>query len=103
MLGRDLACKRPSHFFQERPKRYLFCSGYNFALAEIREYRQCCVPHSDPGAELLLGVVLAHLLLAFELYPSEKEIVWKMSGIASPSVKGSKTTKPEMPILMTSL
>ncbi|KAL1946339.1 hypothetical protein VTO73DRAFT_15466 [Trametes versicolor] len=60
------------------------CIGYNFALAEIR-------------------VVLAHLLLAFELYPSKKEIVWKMSGIASPSVKGSKITKPEMPILMTSL
>ncbi|KAI0764536.1 cytochrome P450 [Trametes elegans] len=60
------------------------CIGYNFALAEIR-------------------VILAHLLLAFEFAPSEKEIVWKMSGIASPSVKGSKTTKPEMPVLMTRL
>ncbi|KAI0657006.1 cytochrome P450 [Cubamyces menziesii] len=60
------------------------CIGYNFALTEIR-------------------VVLSHLLLAFEFAPSDKEIVWKMSGIASPSVKGSKTTKPEMPVLMTGL
>ncbi|KAI0676593.1 cytochrome P450 [Trametes maxima] len=60
------------------------CIGYNFALAEIR-------------------VILAHLLLAFEFAPSGKEIIWKMSGIASPSVKGSKTTKPEMPVLMSPL
>ncbi|KAI0332868.1 cytochrome P450 [Cubamyces sp. BRFM 1775] len=60
------------------------CIGYNFALTEIR-------------------VVLSHLLLAFEFAPSDKEIVWKMSGIASPSVKGSKTTRPEMPVLMSSL
>ncbi|KAI8976641.1 cytochrome P450 [Trametes punicea] len=60
------------------------CIGYNFALAEIR-------------------VVLSHLLLAFAIAPSDKEIVWKMSGIASPSVKGSKTTKPEMPVLLTRL
>ena len=46
---------------------------------------------------------MSHLLLAFEFAPSDKEIVWKMSGIASPSVKGSKTTKPEMPVLMTGL
>ncbi|KAI0642531.1 cytochrome P450 [Trametes meyenii] len=60
------------------------CIGYNFALAEIR-------------------VILAHLLMAFEIAPSGKEIIWKMSGIASPSVKGSKTTKPEMPVLMSPL
>ncbi|OSC96592.1 cytochrome P450 [Trametes coccinea BRFM310] len=58
------------------------CIGYNFALAEMR-------------------VLLAHLVLNFEIAPSDKEIVWKMSGIASPSVKGSKTTKPEMPVRLT--
>ncbi|KAI9066851.1 cytochrome P450 [Trametes sanguinea] len=60
------------------------CIGYNFALAEMR-------------------VLLSHLILNFEITPSDKEIVWKMSGIASPSVKGSKTTRPEMPVRLTPL
>ncbi|CDO76937.1 hypothetical protein BN946_scf185006.g19 [Trametes cinnabarina] len=60
------------------------CIGYNFAITEMR-------------------VLLAHLVLNFEITPSDKEIVWKMSGIASPSVKGAQTTKPEMPVRLTPL
>ncbi|KAI0367707.1 cytochrome P450 [Pilatotrama ljubarskyi] len=47
-----------------------------------------CIGYNFALAEI--RVVLAHLLLAFH-------------GIASPSVKGSKTAKPELPLVLTSL
>ncbi|KAI0716340.1 cytochrome P450 [Earliella scabrosa] len=57
------------------------CIGYQLALTELR-------------------IALAHLILAFEFAPSEKEIVWRLGGVASPSVKGSTSAKPELPILI---
>ena len=58
------------------------------------------MPHVPAGAAstrayLPTGIALAHLILAFEFAPSEKEIVWRLGGVASPSVKGSTSAKPE--------
>nr|BED43038.1 cytochrome P450 monooxygenase [Trametes versicolor] len=57
------------------------CIGYNYALAEMR-------------------IAVAHLVLAFKFTPSDKEIVWKLGGIVSPSVRGSDSMKPEFPVVM---
>ena len=46
------------------------------------------------------GIALAHLILAFEFAPSEKEVIWKLGGVVSPSVKGSTSRKPEFPVVM---
>ncbi|KAI0764540.1 cytochrome P450 [Trametes elegans] len=57
------------------------CIGYNYALTEMR-------------------IAIAHLVLAFKFTPSEKEIVWKLGGIVSASVRGSRAMKPEFPVVM---
>ncbi|TFK91220.1 cytochrome P450 [Polyporus arcularius HHB13444] len=60
------------------------CIGYNLAVTEMR-------------------IALAHLILSFELTPSEKEIVWKLGGIVTPTVRGSTARKPELPVNVTVL
>ncbi|KAI0764528.1 cytochrome P450 [Trametes elegans] len=57
------------------------CIGYNFALTELR-------------------LNLVHLISTFEFTPSAQKIVWKLGGIISPAVEGSKATKPEFPVNM---
>ncbi|KAI0642535.1 cytochrome P450 [Trametes meyenii] len=57
------------------------CIGYNYALTEMR-------------------IAVAHLVLAFKFSPSDKEIVWKLGGIVAPSVRGSTSTSPEFPVVM---
>ncbi|KAJ8464055.1 hypothetical protein ONZ51_g9852 [Trametes cubensis] len=57
------------------------CIGYNYALTEMR-------------------IAVAHLVLRFKFTPSDKEIVWKLGGIVSPSVRGSKAMKPEFPVVV---
>ncbi|KAI0739177.1 cytochrome P450 [Daedaleopsis nitida] len=57
------------------------CIGYNMALTELR-------------------IAIAHLVLAFELAPSQKEIIWRLGGVVSPATKGSKSPKPELPIVL---
>ncbi|KAI8976646.1 cytochrome P450 [Trametes punicea] len=57
------------------------CIGYNYALTEMR-------------------IAVAHLVLAFKFTPSDKEIVWKLGGIVSPSVRGSTSMKPEFPVVL---
>ncbi|KAI0720825.1 cytochrome P450 [Cerioporus squamosus] len=57
------------------------CIGYNMALTEMR-------------------IALAHLVLAFEFAPSDKEVFWRLGGVVSPSVKGSTSRKPEFPVVM---
>ncbi|TFK91204.1 cytochrome P450 [Polyporus arcularius HHB13444] len=57
------------------------CIGYNMALTEMR-------------------IALAHLVLAFEFAPSDKEIIWRLGGVVSPSVKGSTSKKPEFPVVI---
>ena len=47
-------------------------------------------------------VVLAALLSKFRFAPSDKEIVWEMSGIAIPTVKGSPRVQ-KMPLVVTAL
>jgi hypothetical protein len=52
---------------------------------------------ADPifGAE----VALSQLIPTFRFEPSEKqEVVWRFGAIVTPSVKGSTTNKPEMPL-----
>ncbi len=48
----------------------------------------------------MAGIAIAHLVLAFKFTPSDKEIVWKLGGIVSPSVRGSDSMKPEFPVVM---
>ncbi|KAH9917675.1 cytochrome P450 [Epithele typhae] len=57
------------------------CIGYNMALIELR-------------------VIISHLILAFRFTPSDKKIVWRMAGLVSPSVRGSKLTRPELPVMI---
>ncbi|KAI0657014.1 cytochrome P450 [Cubamyces menziesii] len=57
------------------------CIGYNYALTEMR-------------------MAVAHLVLQLKFTPSDKEIVWKLGGVVSPSVRGSKSTKPEFPVVI---
>ncbi|RPD75378.1 cytochrome P450 [Lentinus tigrinus ALCF2SS1-7] len=57
------------------------CIGYNMALTEMR-------------------IALAHLVLAFEFAPSEKEVFWRLGGVVSPAVRGSTSRKPEFPVVM---
>ncbi|KAI0332873.1 cytochrome P450 [Cubamyces sp. BRFM 1775] len=57
------------------------CIGYNYALTEMR-------------------IAVAHLVMQFKFTPSDKEIVWKLGGIVSPSVRGSKSMKPEFPVVI---
>ncbi|KAI0720838.1 cytochrome P450 [Cerioporus squamosus] len=60
------------------------CIGYNLAVTEMR-------------------IALAHLILSYEFTPSDKEIVWKLGGIVSPTVRGSTARKPELPVKVTVL
>jgi len=56
------------------------CIGFKFSLLEMK-------------------VALSQLVAAFRFEPPEKqEIVWRVGGIMTPSVKGSTTNKPELPL-----
>ncbi|KAG6900223.1 hypothetical protein C0993_001292 [Termitomyces sp. T159_Od127] len=50
-------------------------------------------------SQLEMKVVLSTLIAHFRFYPPEKEIVWQMTGITSPTVQGS-TGKPQLPLRM---
>ncbi|KAG6915249.1 hypothetical protein DXG01_012523 [Tephrocybe rancida] len=63
------------------------CIGFKFSQLEMT--------HQIWPAE----VVLATLVSQFCFYPPEKEIVWKLTGITIPIVKGS-TGKPQLPLKM---
>jgi len=48
------------------------------------------VPHEE--------VVLSLLIESFKFSPANKEIVWNMGGISSPSVKGHP--EPQLPLII---
>ncbi|KAI0028314.1 cytochrome P450 [Vararia minispora EC-137] len=50
-------------------------------------------------SQLEMKVVLSQLIPTFRFAPSEThEIVWRLGGIITPSVKGSTASKPELPL-----
>ncbi|KAG5718646.1 putative cytochrome P450 4d20 [Termitomyces sp. T112] len=51
-------------------------------------------------SQLEMKVVLSTLVAHFRFYPPEKEIVWQMTGITSPTVKGSPSEQPQLPLKM---
>ncbi|PIL23630.1 cytochrome P450 [Ganoderma sinense ZZ0214-1] len=57
-------------------------TGYQLAVTKIR-------------------IAVAHLVLAFDFTPSDKEIEWKWQGITTPTVRGSPSKKQELPIILT--
>ncbi|KAG6813896.1 hypothetical protein H0H92_005745 [Tricholoma furcatifolium] len=48
-------------------------------------------------SQLEMKVVLSTLVSQFRFYPSEKEIVWRMSGITNPTLKDSPE-QPQLPL-----
>lgn len=48
-------------------------------------------------AELVLSI----LLESFVFSPGTKDIYWNMSGLAAPSIKGTKLGRPVMPLKLT--
>lgn len=48
-------------------------------------------------------VVLSVLLSTFKFSLSEKQVGWTMNGIAAPYVKGADKTRPQLPMVMTTL
>ncbi|KAH9917678.1 cytochrome P450 [Epithele typhae] len=60
---------------------------------------RACIGYSM--ALIMLRIAVSHLIMAFKLAPSEKEIVWRMAGVLSPTVKGSTLKRPTMPVLLT--
>ncbi|KAG6835647.1 hypothetical protein H0H93_016143 [Arthromyces matolae] len=50
-------------------------------------------------SQLEMKVILATLIKHFRFYPSKKEIVWQMTGITTPTVKGSPE-QPQLPLRM---
>jgi hypothetical protein len=58
---------------------------------------------SDPAFRIQLEVVLSLLIESFRFSPSDKEVIWQMHGIASPTVKSnskSGTPLPQLPLVV---
>ncbi|KAI0059673.1 cytochrome P450 [Artomyces pyxidatus] len=51
-------------------------------------------------AELEMKVVLSHLVRSFRFSPSRTEIVWRFSGIITPSLRESDSLGPKMPMVV---
>ncbi|KAI0060136.1 cytochrome P450 [Artomyces pyxidatus] len=51
-------------------------------------------------AQLEMKVALSQLVTSFRFSPSKKEIVWRLGGIVTPSVKGSQAVGANMPIMV---
>ena len=52
---------------------------------------------TDISIELVLSVLLERFIFSL----GTKEIYWKMSGLATPSVKGTMQDRPVMPLKLT--
>ncbi|KAI0059743.1 cytochrome P450 [Artomyces pyxidatus] len=51
-------------------------------------------------SELEIKIALSQLVRAFRFLPSKTEIVWRVGIVTTPSVKGSTTITPEMPMMV---
>ncbi|KAF5360936.1 hypothetical protein D9756_005075 [Leucocoprinus leucothites] len=51
-------------------------------------------------SQLEMKVVLSILLTSFKFEHSDKQILWKMSGIAAPIVEGQDVTRPSLPMVI---
>ncbi|CAA7265719.1 unnamed protein product [Cyclocybe aegerita] len=51
-------------------------------------------------SQLEMKVVLSLLVASFKFSPSNKEVVWKMTGIVTPTTVGNKTPTPELPLVV---
>ncbi|KAJ3516546.1 hypothetical protein NLJ89_g1046 [Agrocybe chaxingu] len=51
-------------------------------------------------SQLEMKVVLSLLIASFKFSPSNKEVVWKMTGIVTPTTAGNKTPTPELPLVV---
>jgi hypothetical protein len=73
----------------------MFCSGFKFSQLEMSAWP--FYPYTLLMNNLLIEAVLSLLLSKFQFALSGKEIVWEMSGIAVPTVKG-RPGIPTMPL-----
>jgi cytochrome P450 len=51
-------------------------------------------------SQLEMKVVLSQIIPAFRFAPTGAEMVWRFGIISTPSVKGSETFEPELPIIV---
>ncbi|KAI0056946.1 cytochrome P450 [Artomyces pyxidatus] len=51
-------------------------------------------------SELEIKVALSQLVRSFRFLPSKEEVVWRLGPVTTPSVKGSTTLTPKLPMLL---
>ena len=72
-------------------------SGFKFSQLEMSQSRwsRPC-PHSEYSHPL--EVVLSLLVESFRFSPSEKEVIWQMNGLATPTVPSSGSSRSQLPL-----
>ncbi|CAA7267174.1 unnamed protein product [Cyclocybe aegerita] len=91
--------------YEWKPERWL--TSMPDAVVETRVpgvYSHLWVPAVEPFLSLSnlqqIEVVLSVLIASFKFSPSNKEVVWKMTGIVTPTTAGNKTPTPELPLVV---
>ncbi|KAI0059669.1 cytochrome P450 [Artomyces pyxidatus] len=94
-----------------RPERFLSPLPESVAEAHIPGVYSNTMTFSAGGhscigfkfSELEMKVVLFHLVRSFRFSPSQTEIIWKYGGLTTPSLKGSDTFGPKLPMVVETL
>ncbi|KAI0060171.1 cytochrome P450 [Artomyces pyxidatus] len=100
LLGEDAAVWRPERWLQPLPQAVedaRIPGIYSNTLTFLGGGRACI---GFKYSQLEMKVALSQLIRSFRFSPSTAEVIWRYGGLFSPSVKGTTTMSPTMPILV---